>query len=268
MRAKSPLDFARAQAYFDRVLDAVEARDQGPTSRDDGNLRMMEAFDSTPLGTAPAVPRELRIRFHQQLAEIDAEVVRLFAIVCERVVAATESLSTGDDRMARSVTGADIQVDELERELEQLTERLLLTETPMCGDMRYLVTVLRIVPQLERCGDLAEHVAQRTVTGLGLRLTPGLRALLTDMGSHCAAMWRMAAQAWTEGDVGAAARLDAIDDELDALHGELMADIVTADIDVADAMQAALVGRFYERLGDHAVHLSERIGYMVSSPVG
>jgi phosphate transport system protein len=208
------------------------------------------------------VPAELRVRFRRDLAEIDAEVGRLFAIVGDRVAAATDSFVTGDTELARRVTSRDVQVDRLEREVETLTERLLLTESPVCGDLRYLVTVLRIVPQLERCGDLAEHVAQRTVTGLGPRLTPGVRELLAQMGSRCVTMWVDVASAWADHDAHAAEALDAVDDELDALHGRLNAEILDGGVPVADAMQATLVGRFFERLGDHAVHLARRIAHL------
>jgi phosphate transport system protein len=214
------------------------------------------------------VPVELRIRFHRHLEQIDAEVIRMFAIVRERVAAAADSFVTGDAELARDVTSRDVQVDRLEREVELLAERLLLTESPMCGDMRYLVTVLRIVPQLERCGDLAEHVAQRTVTGLGARLTPRTRELLAQMGGRCDTMWGEAAKAWAVRDPNAAEGLDVLDDELDALHDELSAEILDAGIAVADAMQATLVGRFYERLGDHAVHLAQRIAYLAPAHAG
>jgi phosphate transport system protein len=205
------------------------------------------------------VPVELRIRYHRHLDELDADVIRLFATVRERVAAATDSLVTGDTEAAHDVTSTDVQVDHLQREVELLTERLLLTESPMCGDMRYLVTVLRIVPQLERCGDLAEHVAQRTIAGLGSRLTARARQLLARMGSRCDTMWAETAKAWTVRDASAAEALDVLDDELDALHDELTAEILNGGITVADAMQATLVGRFYERLGDHAVHIARRI---------
>jgi phosphate transport system protein len=214
------------------------------------------------------VPVELRIRFHRHLEEIDAEVVRMFAIVRERVAAAADSFVTGDAELARDVASRDIQVDRLEREVELLAERLLLTESPMCGDMRYLVTVLRIVPQLERCGDLAEHVARRTVSGLGARLSPRTRELLAQMGGRCDTMWGEAAKAWAARDPNAAEGLDVLDDELDALHDELSAEILNAGIAVADAMQATLVGRFYERLGDHAVHLAQRIAYLAPAHSG
>lgn len=206
--------------------------------------------------------REIRKRFHQQLDEIDARVIRLFALVTESVAAATESLLANDTEAARELTERDSLVDQLEVDLEQVAVRELLMEQPMARDMRYLVSVLRIVPELERSGDLAEHVAQRAVTGLALRLTPTVRGLLEQMGSTCVEMWRGAADAWAERDPEAAERLDEVDDRLDNLHDQLVEELGLADLALPDALQTTLVGRFYERLGDHAVHISERIRYL------
>ena len=206
--------------------------------------------------------REIRKRFHQQLDEIDAKVIRLFALVTESVAAASESLLANDTEAARELTERDSLVDQLEVDLEQVAVRELLMEQPMAGDMRYLVSVLRIVPELERSGDLAEHVAQRAVTGLALRLTPTVRGLLEQMGTTCVEMWRGAADAWAERDPDAAERLDVVDDRLDNFHDQLVEELGLADLALPDALQTTLVGRFYERLGDHAVHISERIRYL------
>ncbi|MFP3900245.1 MAG: phosphate signaling complex protein PhoU [Acidimicrobiia bacterium] len=207
----------------------------------------------------PDPPHQLRKRFHQQLAEIDASVIRLFALVSESVAAANEAFLAGDTKTARELRARDSAVDELEGTLEQLAERELLMESPMGSDMRYLMSVLRVVPELERSGDLAEHIAQRAADRLAQRLTPAIRGLLEQMGAICIDMWRRAADAWAERDHEAAKQLDAIDDHLDELHDQLIREIGASDIELADALQTALVARFYERLGDHAVHITERI---------
>ncbi len=206
--------------------------------------------------------QELRRRFHQQLDEIDGKVIRLFALVSEGVGAATDALLSGDTEAARELTEQDDLVDALELDLEHVAERELLTQTPMAGDMRYLVSVLRVVPELERSGDLAEHIAHRAVNGLAVRLTPTVRGLLEQMGSTCVDLWRRAADAWAERDATAAADLDEADDLLDDLHDRLIAELESADIALADALQTTLVARFYERLGDHAVHITERVRYL------
>jgi phosphate transport system protein len=208
--------------------------------------------------------QELRRRFHQQLDEIDAKVLRLFALVTESVSAATDALLAGDREAARALTERDRLVDLLEVDLEQIAERELLTQTPMAGDMRYLVSVLRVVPELERSGDLAEHIAQRAAHDLAARLTPTVRGLLEQMGSTAVDLWRRAADAWAERDDEAAAALDKADDQLDSLHDRLVAELENADIALADALQTTLVARFYERLGDHAVHIAERVCYLAA----
>ncbi len=210
----------------------------------------------------PDPPRPARHRFHQTLDDIDIKVRRLFALVSEGVAAATDALLAGDTEAARRLTDRDPVLDQLEHDLEQLTERELLMESPMGGDMRYLVSVLRVVPELERSGDLADHIAHRAATGLALRLTPAVRGLVAEMGSTCATMWQAAAEAWAERDGTAAARLDQVDDRLDDLHDRLCNDLLTADLALADALQTTLVARFYERLGDHAVHVAERLAYL------
>jgi phosphate transport system protein len=207
-------------------------------------------------------PHELRKRFHHQLDEIDSRVIRLFALVTEGVAAASESLLAGDTEMARRLAGRDAPVDQLEADVEQVAERELVTQAPMARDMRYLVSVLRVVPELERSGDLAEHIAQRATTGLALRLTPTVRGLLEQLGTTCVEMWQGAADAWAERDADAAERLDTTDDRIDSLHDQLVEELGKGDIALPDAMQATLVGRFYERLGDHAVHIAERIRYL------
>ncbi len=205
---------------------------------------------------------ELRRRFHHELDAIDAKVIRLFALVTESVAAATDALLADDVEAARELSRRDSLVDQLEVDLEQVAERELLMQTPMAGDMRYLVSVLRVVPELERSGDLAEHIAQRAAAGLAGRLTPTVRGRLEQMGTIAVDLWRRAADAWAERDSGAAAQLEIADDRLDDLHDQLVSELGQADIALADAMQTTLVARFYERLGDHAVHIAERVRYL------
>jgi phosphate transport system protein len=133
----------------------------------------------------------------------------------------------------------------------------------MAGDMRFLLSVLRVVPELERSGDLAEHVAQRAARGLADALTPRVRGLIEQMGEVTREMWREAADAWIDRDGDAAHPLTEHDDELDDLHVSLTAELVAGQLTIPVAIETALVGRFYERLGDHAVNVAHRIRFLV-----
>jgi phosphate transport system protein len=207
-------------------------------------------------------PHEFRQVFDQELTEIDNKVIRLFALVTEAVSAASESLLAGDRAVAQATLEHDIEVDELERDLERLAQREMVRQSPLASDMRYLLSVVRIVPELERSGDLAEHIAQRAVTGLAGRLTPTIRGILQEMGEIAVRMWQAASDAWVEQDSDAAEAIDTIDDNMDSLHDQLIEELGADNVELADALQTTLVARFYERLGDHAVHIAERIVYL------
>lgn len=205
---------------------------------------------------------EFRKQFDEELTDIDNKVIRLFALVGEAVAGATESLLAGDRAAAQATLDRDAMVDELEQDLERLAQREMVRQSPLASDMRYLLSVIRIVPELERSGDLAEHIAQRAFAGLAGRLTPTIRGVLQEMGTVCIVMWQAAADAWIERDAEAAEEIDKIDDRIDELHDSLIAELEQGHLELADALQTTLVARFYERLGDHAVHISERITYL------
>jgi phosphate transport system protein len=208
------------------------------------------------------MPSELRVTFHRNLEEIDAKTAHLFIRVSEAVAAATECLLGGDVAIAALLVRGDAQVDELADEVEALAERQLTLQTPMGADLRYLLSVLRMVPELERSADLAEHIAARAASGLTALLTPRLRGLVEQMGRVAVAMWRDATEAFMDRDPEASARLVEADDELDTLHNYLTAELVSGVVGVSVALEMALVGRFYERLGDHAVHVTRRIRFL------
>ena len=194
---------------------------------------------------------------------IDQKVKQLFSLVAEGVAGATDSLLAGDVEAARRLISRDRQVDDLYHDIEVIVQRRFALQTPLAKDLRYFLTVLRIVPELERSGDLVEHIAQRAARNLGTELSPRLRGLIERMGSVAAEVWRAAATAYVEHDGQTVDRLRSRDDELDSLHVALMTEIATAGLPMAVSIDLVLVGRFYERLGDHAVNISNRVRYLV-----
>jgi len=208
-------------------------------------------------------PQQLRVGYHRQLEAIDQKVIRLFALVCEAIGAANVALMDDDAAALATVRAGEATIDDLMTELEADIERLLLLQAPVAGELRYALTLIRIVPELERSGDLAEHIAKRAGKGLVAQLTPTARGLLERMGTVNAAIWRAAADAFADRDAAAADQLEAADDELDDLHTELTAELLGGEVTASLAADATLVGRFYERLGDHAVHIGARVARAV-----
>jgi phosphate transport system protein len=206
-------------------------------------------------------PTPLRIDFHRDLDEIHQGVIRLFAQVTEAVTACTEALLADDRVAATRVSEGEESIDAAMGELEERLERLLLLQAPVARDLRYVLSLIRIVPELERSGDLADHIARRAGSGLAADLPPPIRGIFERMGAAAGELWRQASDAFADRDPDAFERIETGDDVIDDLHRDLLDHVLRSDIDPAIASEATLIGRFYERLGDHAVHIAERVRY-------
>ncbi|MGK2948237.1 MAG: phosphate signaling complex protein PhoU [Acidimicrobiales bacterium] len=212
----------------------------------------------------PEKPTALRVGYHQELDDIDQKVVRLFALVTEAVAAANEALMGGDSEALATVRTGEAAIDDLMVDIEADIERLLVLQQPVASELRYALAIIRIVPELERSGDLAEHIAKRAGTGLVAQLTPTARGMLERMGTVAAELWRAAADAFVDRDPTAGEVLEAADDELDDLHSDLTSELLSGGVPTTVAADATLVARFYERLGDHAVHITTRVARAVA----
>ncbi|MDQ6927216.1 MAG: phosphate signaling complex protein PhoU [Actinomycetota bacterium] len=210
------------------------------------------------------MPDELRTAFHRELEEIDRQVVQLFGLVSEGLAGATDALLSGDREAAKALVERDAMIDAVYVDVEDLVQRQIALQSPMADDLRFLLSVLRIVPELERSGDLTEHIAQRAARGLTPELTPRLRGLVEEMGRVGVDLWRGSCQAYTSRDGAAEPRLRERDDELDDLHVSFTAELASGTLSLPVAIEMALVGRFYERLGDHAVNIAARVRYLAT----
>ncbi len=207
---------------------------------------------------------ELRGVFHRELEKIDQQVRQLFALVSEGLAGATDALLAGDRQAARALVERDAMLDSLYVDVEEVVQKQFALQAPLATDLRFLLSVLRIVPELERSGDLAEHIAQRAARGITTELTPRLRGLIQQMGKVGVHLWRETAQAYDQRSADAVDRLRQLDDELDDLHVSFIAELASGKVSVPVAIELALVGRFYERLGDHAVNIAARVRYIAT----
>ncbi len=205
------------------------------------------------------VGRLIRQEFHRELDDIQGKVVVLFALVREGVAAATDALLTSDRLRADELVAADQRLDSLDSEIEAIVERLLLTQAPMASEYHFLVTAMRIVPELERSGDLVEHIAQRVGRGIGSQLSPTMRGIIQQLGDKVGALWHVAAGAFERRDPSVHGDLETADLEVNALARQLWTDTAASDLPSETKMELALIARFYERLGDHACHITARI---------
>ncbi len=211
---------------------------------------------------------EIRTGFHAELDGLRADIVRLAAMVTERIPWGTEVLLGGDLASAQELIDADDDLDVLTIDIEERCLQALVLQAPMASDLRAIVTALRLTSELERSGDLMVNVAKAMRRLYGSTIDPKLRGLIARMGEEAQRLMTIAIDAYDEGDAAKAAALDDMDDRLDTLHTEYIQAIFECHrnnaIDLEAGVQLALVGRYYERIGDHAVNIGERVRYMVT----
>jgi phosphate transport system protein len=208
---------------------------------------------------------EHRQEFQRELQAIEVKVIELFAMVAEDLPGATDALLTGNTEVIRALTEREKVIDALYPEIEELVNRELVLQAPVASDLRFLLSVLRIVPELERSHDLVIDIAHRAKHILGQDLSPRTRGLVEGMGNLVSSMWRQAADSWYQRDRTAAALLRERDDEMDELHASLVAELASGRMALPVTMEMTLVARFYERLAAHAVNIARRVIYLAGS---
>jgi phosphate transport system protein len=185
-------------------------------------------------------------------------VIHLFARVSDAIAGATHALLTGDRERARVLVAGDEEIDDLYRQIEADVLDHVKAAVDHPELLEYFVNVLRLLPELERSGDLAEHIARSATRGVVTETTHRARGLIEQMGEAATAMWVISADAYGDRTPDVALRLDELDDELDDLNATLRGELVVGEMAIPTVIELTLISRFYERLGDHAVNLARR----------
>jgi phosphate transport system protein len=196
--------------------------------------------------------------------EVDRLFAQVFALVGEGIAGATHALLAGDREAAKELVQRDEVIDRIISEISHSVQHQLVHGETTAEERRELVAILRMLPDMERNGDLAEHIARRAARGLGAEMSARSRGLVERMGEVATTIWRSTADAFAERSHDAATAIDDLDDELDDLHVTLTAEVVSGTMPLPVAIELAMVARFYERFGDHAVNLARRMSSLVA----
>lgn len=211
---------------------------------------------------------ETRKQFHVDLDALKERIVHLGALAIETIPKATAALLENDLHAAQRVIDGDDAIDSRSIDIEEECLRLMALQQPMARDLRSLVTAIKLNWDIERSADLSVNIAKSVRRVFGATITPRIRGTVEKMSDEAFRLTRLAADAYADGDVGLASALDDMDDRLDALQVDLLRAIFDAHeglgLGLQPAVQLALVGRYYERIGDHAVNMGERIQYLVT----
>jgi phosphate transport system protein len=211
---------------------------------------------------------ELRKGFHHELDEVRTELVRLAASVIEAIPRATAVLLNGDLDGADALSRLDDEIDAHSIDLEERCYQLLALQAPVAGDLRQLVAIVKMIGEIERSADLTVNICKAARRIYGHELEPRLRGLVSRMSEQAQQLFVAALESFEENDVAKAAALDDMDSFLDSLQRQFVQAILEShsekQIDLQVAIQLAVVARFYERIGDHAVNIGDRVRYLVT----
>jgi phosphate transport system protein len=209
----------------------------------------------------------MREIFDAELKQLGDDLVAMSRRVEHAITAAGDALLHQDLSLAEQVIADDLAIDALERDLDERSILLLAQQQPVATDLRVVVSALRMSATLERMGDLARHVAQ-VARGRYPRaaIDPALTGVFTEMNEAARRVAARTTQVLTTHDLAEAEGIERDDDLLDSLHEDTFR-ILLGPAWKGDAQQTVdvtLVGRYYERFGDHAVSIARRVTYLVT----
>lgn len=206
----------------------------------------------------------MRERFHKELKILEADVSRMGAYVVESVERVTTALAESDSRLAEAVIEADAQIDQIYLHVETRCYELIAQQQPVARDLRRILSMLRVIQDLERSGDLTKNVAGMVSEDVKIVKLKPVAELVGKLGLTSRDLLRTAVAAYTAKDPMIAEKLAEKDDKVDNLYTELVKELfrLEKESSVEIAMSMVLTGRFFERIADHAVNVAIWVNYM------
>jgi phosphate transport system protein len=204
-------------------------------------------------------------RFDDELAELKAKVLSLGGLVENAIGGATQALMTRDAAMAETTIERDMAVNALEVQCDDLTRRILVRRQPAAGDLRFIISAIKVVTDLERMGDLAAGIAEGSLRLDDTAVKP--LASLANMSERVQAQVSRALDALSRGDIELAMQViendNAIDDLYHGIYREILTYMVENPVRISGYIILSNVAKNLERIGDHATNICEMVIYMI-----
>ncbi len=209
----------------------------------------------------------MRTVFEEELSQLDAQLLVMGAAIEEAVRGALASLQSRDAEAAQAIVRGDAEINRMERDIEGLCLRIMLTQQPVAHDLRIVSGALRMVADMERIGDQAADIAEISAS-LADEMDARISEHLEAMGSHVRDMLHAAIASFVARDASAARDIMAMDEKVDADFARLKSDVVEGIRSAGDApevlVDALMMAKYLERIGDHAENIAEWVEYAVT----
>lgn len=214
-------------------------------------------------GGADDDARSRRPHFHHRVMSLQAAVMAIGHEVQRSIGEATEAWLRRDGEAGALVDARTAGWSARARDVELTAYGLIATQQPMALDLRQLTALVRLAESVSRSGDLVAHIGRSACFERGHNaFSPPVRALVVEMATMAARLFGDALAAYGAQDGAAGVAVEEADDELDLLSTEMFATLLEGGVDTSPAIDVALLGRFYERIGDHAVEIARRVNFV------
>jgi phosphate transport system protein len=209
---------------------------------------------------------ELRHHFDDDLDEIRRGLVEMGSLVVENTRRAGDAIIENDMEQIGVVRRGDAEVNQLYRRLEQRNFEILALQQPVATDLRFLVAATRMLYEVERSGDLAVNIVNSLARAEGFPAIPTVHSLIGRLVNESAGLFARAIDALADMDADAGARIEREDDLVDGLTADFFTAINhhQGELGLENAVQLSRIGRYLERIADHAVNIAEHVTYIVT----
>lgn len=206
--------------------------------------------------------------FDRDLEEIQAMIMKMGGMVEAAIQDATRSLVQRDEDLAAKVREADSQIDALEEEINEAAARVIALRAPTAGDLRTVLTVIKVSGNLERCGDYAKNLAKRTSVLVQMNTVEGSAKAIRRMAREVASMLKDVLDAYVQRDVELAEDVRTRDHEVDQMYNALFREFLTHMMEdprtITSLMHLHFIAKNIERTGDHITSIAEQVIYLVT----
>jgi phosphate transport system protein len=204
--------------------------------------------------------------FDEELKDLKELLLRMAGLAEESIAAAIKALKDRDESLLGRVFAHEEKINLIEIEIDEVCMRLLALRQPMAGDLRFITTAMKLGSELERIGDQAVNIAERTTELLKVsQLKPLLD--IPRMAGLAQAMVVDSINAFINLDAELGRRICERDDEVDKLNQQIFRELLTYMMEDASTIHRAvdliLIGRHLERIADHATNIGEDVIYLV-----
>lgn len=206
--------------------------------------------------------------YDDDLEAIQALLMKMGGFVESSILSAAKSLETMDLELAEEVRRADKEIDALEEEINLAVARIIALRSPTAGDLRAVLTVMKIAADLERVGDYSKNLAKRTSVLAQLSPVSGSSGAIRRLAKAVQAMLKDALDAYIRRDVELATDVRQRDQEVDQMYNALFREFITHMMEdprnITACMHLHFIAKNIERMGDHVTNIAEQIVYLVT----